>query len=77
MSDLVIIARFSSRAEAIVAQSMLRAAGIDTLMPDFNVLMAEFDPSMMEHGWRLMAHADHAEEACAILADAEAPRRDS
>lgn len=70
MSDLVIIGRFSSRPEAIVAQSALRAAGIETLMPDFNVLMAEFDPSMMEHGWRLMAHADIADEARAILSEA-------
>jgi hypothetical protein len=71
MTDLVIIGRFASRPEAIVAQSMLRAAGIETLMPDFNVLMAEFDPSMMEHGWRLMAHVERAEEARAILREAE------
>jgi division protein CdvB (Snf7/Vps24/ESCRT-III family) len=71
MSDLVIIARFSSRPEAIVAQSLLRSEGIETLMPDFNVLMAEFDPSMMEHGWRLMVHEADAEEARGILRDAQ------
>ncbi len=71
MSDLVIIARFSSRPEAIVAQSLLRSEGIETLMPDFNVLMAEFDPSMMEHGWRLMVHEADAEEAREILRDAQ------
>jgi hypothetical protein len=71
MADLVIVARFSSRPEAVVAQSLLRSAGIETLMPDFNVLMAEFDPSMMESGWRLMVRADDAEDAHAILRDAQ------
>lgn len=71
MADLVIVARFASRPEAVVAQSLLRSEGIDTLMPDFNVLMAEFDPSMMEHGWRLMVHAEQAEEARAVLRDAQ------
>lgn len=70
MSDLVIVARFASRSEAIVAQSLLRSEGIETLMPEFNVLMAEFDPSMMEHGWRLMSAADNAETARAILVEA-------
>lgn len=70
MSGLVIIARFSSRPEAVVAQSVLQSAGIETLLPEFNVLMAELDPSMMEHGWRLMAHAEDADEARAILAEA-------
>lgn len=71
MADLVIVARFSSRPEAVVAQSLLRSEGIETLMPDFNVLMAEFDPSMMEHGWRLMAHQDDAVLAQEILRDAQ------
>ena len=71
MTDLVIVARFSSRPEAVVAQSLLRSEGIETLMPDFNVLMAEFDPSMMEHGWGLMANVDDAELVQEILRDAQ------
>jgi len=71
MSDLVIVARFSSRPEAMVAQSLLSSAGIETLMPDFNVLMAEFDPSMMEHGWRLMVRAEDEAQAAEILRDAQ------
>ena len=70
MSDLVIIARFASRPECMVAQSLLRSEGIETLMPDFNVLMAEFDPSMMEHGWRLMVRAEDEADAQVILRDA-------
>lgn len=71
MADLVIVARFSSRPEAVVAQSLLRSEGIDALMPDFNVLMADFDPSMMESGWRLMAREEDAEDARAILKEAQ------
>jgi hypothetical protein len=71
MADIVIVARFSSRPEAVVAQSLLRSEGIETLMPDFNVLMADFDPSMMESGWRLMVREDDADEAREILRDAQ------
>ena len=45
----------SLHVRAVVAQSLLRSEGIETLMPEFNVLMADYDPSMMEHGWRLLA----------------------
>jgi hypothetical protein len=71
MADLVVVARFSSRPEAMVAQSLLRSEGIETLMPDFNVLMADFDPSMMESGWRLMVREQDLHDAREILRDAQ------
>jgi hypothetical protein len=71
MADLVVVARFASRPECIVAQSVLRAAGIETLMPDFNVLTSDFDPSMMESGWRLMVRQQDFVMAQAILKDAQ------
>jgi hypothetical protein len=71
MADLLIVASFASRPEAVVAQSLLRSEGIETLMPEFNALLADYDPSMMEHGWRLLAHAEEAEEARDILRDAQ------
>jgi hypothetical protein len=71
MASLVIIARFASRPEALIAQSLLRTEGIETLMPEFNVLLADFDPSMMEHGWRLMGRSDDLFKAQAILRDAQ------
>lgn len=78
MADLVIIARFASRPECIIAQSLLRSEGVETFMPDFNVLMAEFDPSMMEHGWRLMGRTQDEAKAHAILRDAQlAPSGDA
>jgi hypothetical protein len=71
MADLVIVARFASRPEALIAQSLLRSEGIETLMPEFNVLMADFDPSMMEHGWRLLGRQQDADQIVAILRDAQ------
>ncbi|MFT3728666.1 MAG: DUF2007 domain-containing protein [Terricaulis sp.] len=71
MAALVTLARFSSRPECIVAQSLLRSAGIETLMPDFNVLTADFDPSMMESGWRLMVREQDVLAAQSILRDAQ------
>ena len=71
MADLVIVARFASRSECLIAQSVLRAAGIEALVPDFNVLTADFDPSMMESGWRLMARQQDRILAQSILKDAQ------
>jgi len=71
MADLVVVARFASRSECVVAQSVLRAAGIEALMPDFNVLTADFDPSMMESGWRLMVRQEDRVMAQSILKDAQ------
>ncbi len=71
MTSLVIIARFASRPECVVAQSLLRSEGVETLMPEFNVLMAELDPSMMEHGWRLMGRGEDVLKAQEILRDAQ------
>lgn len=70
MSELVIVARFASRPECVVAQSLLRSEGVETLMPEFNVLMADMDPSMMEHGWRLLGRAEDAALVETILREA-------
>lgn len=70
MADLVLLAAFSSRPEAIVAQSLLRSEGIDAFMPDANTLLAEIDPTFMA-GWRLLVRADHLDRAAAILRDAQ------
>ncbi len=71
MADLVVVARFASRSECMVAQSVLRAAGVEALMPDFNVLTSDFDPSMMESGWRLMVRQEDRVMAQSILKDAQ------
>lgn len=71
MADLVVVARFSSRPEALIAQSLLRSEGVEAFMPDFNVLMADFDPSFMQSGWRLMVSVRDAGRAAGILNDAQ------
>lgn len=71
MADLVVVARFSSRPEALIAQSLLRSEGVEAFMPDFNVLMADFDPSFMESGWRLMVTEQDAAKGGEILRDAQ------
>lgn len=76
MADLVIVARFSSRPECLIAQSLLQAEGIETLMPEFNVLMADYDPSMMEHGWRLLGRQEDAANIERILREAQARAAD-
>lgn len=73
MANLIIVGRFASRPECVIAQSLLRSEGIETLMPEFNVLLADFDPSMMEHGWRLLGRAEDAEQIADILRDAQLP----
>jgi len=72
MTALVVLARFASRPEALIAQSLLSSEGVEVFMPDFNVLMADFDPSMMESGWRLMCRTEDVFKAQAILRDAQA-----
>lgn len=71
MADLVVVARFSSRPEALIAQSLLHSEGVEAFMPDFNVLMADFDPSFMESGWRLMVTEEDASKATEILREAQ------
>jgi hypothetical protein len=71
MADLVLLAAFSSRPEAIVAQSLLRSEGIDAFMPDSNIMLTEIDPTFMT-GWRVMVSSDDLAEAMAILKDAQA-----
>jgi hypothetical protein len=71
MSGLVTVARFASRPECVVALSLLRSEGIEALMPEFNVLLADFDPSMMEHGWRLMVREEDEARALGVLRDAQ------
>lgn len=70
MADLVLLASFSSRPEALIAQGYLRAHGIEAHAPDAHITMAEIDPTWMS-GWRLLVDADVLERAQAILREAQ------
>ena len=70
MTDLVLLAAFASRPEAVVAQSLLRTEGVDAFMPDANILLAEIDPTFTT-GWRILVTSDDLHRAAAILRDAQ------
>ncbi|HVZ99844.1 MAG TPA: DUF2007 domain-containing protein [Caulobacterales bacterium] len=69
--DLVVAARFIQRSEALIANSLLEAEGVYTLMPDLNVLSIEPGFAFTQSGFRIMVRADQAERARAILRDAQ------
>lgn len=75
MADLVLLASFSSRPEALIAQGLLRANGIEAHAPDAHITMAEIDPTWMS-GWRLLVDEDVLERAKAILREAESTPAD-
>lgn len=70
MAGLVLLAAFSSRPEAMIAQSLLRSEGIEAFMPDGNITLAEIDPSFMS-GWRVMVEESELERAAGIIRDAQ------
>ncbi|MES1198907.1 MAG: DUF2007 domain-containing protein [Pseudomonadota bacterium] len=71
MADLVVVACFVQRSEALIANSLLEAEGIATLMPDFNTLSAEPGFAFGQSGFRIMVSGDKVELARAILRDAQ------
>ncbi|MCR6644955.1 MAG: DUF2007 domain-containing protein [Terricaulis sp.] len=75
MADLVLLAAFSSRPEALIAQGLLRSHGIEAFSPDAHITMAEIDPTWMS-GWRLLVDEDAVERALAILREAQAEAGD-
>lgn len=70
MADLVLLATFSSRPEALVAQGLLRAHGVIAHAPDAHVSLAEIDPAWMS-GWRLLVDESVLERALTILREAQ------
>ena len=71
MTDLVPVALFSSRPEALVARSLLESEGLYAFTPDLNILGADFDPAMSAGGYRVLVRDDQLERAKAILRDAQ------
>ncbi|MES1199106.1 MAG: DUF2007 domain-containing protein [Pseudomonadota bacterium] len=71
MADLVVIARFVQRSEALIASSLLTSEGIQNLMPDLNVLSIEPGFAFTQSGFRIMVSADKQNEARAVLREAQ------
>jgi Putative prokaryotic signal transducing protein len=72
MSDLVAVACFAFRPEALVARALLESEGLYAFVPDLNILGADFDPAFSAGGYRVLVRDDQLERARDILRDAQA-----
>jgi hypothetical protein len=63
---VVVLARFTSLPEAVVARSLLEAEGIGVVMPEQGLLAGQLDAGVMG-GWRLLVIDEELEEARKIL----------
>lgn len=70
MADLVTIARFFDRSEAIIARSLLEAEGLYPLIPEAHTLSVLPHLIQSEGGFRLQVRAEDAERARSILEEA-------
>lgn len=67
---LVLLARFASLPEAMVAKSLLESGGVDVVMPEQGLVAAELDMGVMG-GWRLLVLEEDVETARFIFAEAK------
>jgi hypothetical protein len=67
MSDLVCIATFTDLGVARVAQSFLKANGVDALLPDEMVLATQPFLGLSQGGYRLLAPERQRAQAEALL----------
>jgi hypothetical protein len=67
MSDLVQIARYADRVEAVIARGLLAAHGIDALIPELYTL--EADPGLVfaMGGCRILVPAEQESAAREVL----------
>jgi hypothetical protein len=63
---VVVLAKFTSLPEAVVARSLLEAEGIGVVMPEQGLLAGQLDAGVMG-GWRLLVIDEELEEARKIL----------
>lgn len=66
---VVLLARFASLPEAMVAKSLLEAEGVGVFMPEQGLVAAELDMGVMG-GWRLLVSEGEVELARDLLAKA-------
>ena len=67
---VVVLAKFSSLPEAVVAKSLLESEGIGVVMPEQGLVAGQLDAGVMG-GWRLLVIEDELEAARKILIDAK------
>lgn len=67
---VVVLAKFTSFSEAIVAKSLLEAEGIGIVMPESGLVAGQLDAGVMG-GWRLLVIDEELEAAQKVLRDAQ------
>lgn len=71
MADLVTVATFAQRAEAMVARSLLHNEGMVALVPEEHALSAMPHLLQGDPTFRVMVRAEDAERATQVLREAE------
>ena len=66
---IVLLARFASLPEAMVAKSLLEAEGIGVVMPEQGLLAGQLDAGVMG-GWRLLVLEEEVDAARRTLVKA-------
>jgi hypothetical protein len=67
---VVVLAKFASLPEAVVAKSLLESAGIGVVMPEQGLVAGQLDAGVMG-GWRLLVIDEELEAARKILIEAK------
>ena len=71
MADLVLIAEFIDRSEAIIARALLESEGVKAFLPEDNVMSTMPQLIHAGGGYRLMVRAQDAELAKRVLQEAQ------
>ncbi|GIK48973.1 MAG: DUF2007 domain-containing protein [Hyphomonadaceae bacterium] len=66
---VVVLAKFASLSEAMVAKSLLEAEGVGVVMPEQGLVAGQLDAGVMG-GWRLLVIEEELATAQKILIDA-------
>lgn len=66
---VVVLAKFASLPEAVVAKSLLEAEGIGVVMPEQGLVAGQLDAGVMG-GWRLLVIEEELEAAREVLREA-------
>lgn len=66
---VVVLAKFASLPEAVVAKSLLEAEGIGVVMPEQGLVAGQLDAGVMG-GWRLLVIEEELEAAREVLGEA-------
>jgi hypothetical protein len=66
---VVVLAKFTSLPEAVVARSLLEAEGISVVMPEQGLMAGQLDAGVLG-GWRLLVVEEELDAAREVLRDA-------